>query len=54
MIRFPAPVEEERSRAIDRLTVMRTLESGSAFKEQGLDALCFYARTKTVAIAFGA
>jgi acyl-CoA reductase-like NAD-dependent aldehyde dehydrogenase len=29
-------------------------ESGSAFKEQGLDALRFYTRTKTVAVAFGA
>jgi acyl-CoA reductase-like NAD-dependent aldehyde dehydrogenase len=29
-------------------------ESGSAFKEQGLDALRFYTRTKTVAIGFGA
>ena len=28
--------------------------SGSAFKEQGLDVLCFYTRTKTVAVAFGA
>jgi acyl-CoA reductase-like NAD-dependent aldehyde dehydrogenase len=29
-------------------------DSGSAFKEQGVDALRFYTRTKTVAIHFGA
>lgn len=28
-------------------------ESGSAFKEQGLDALRFYTRTKTVAVRYG-
>jgi acyl-CoA reductase-like NAD-dependent aldehyde dehydrogenase len=28
-------------------------ESGSAFKEQGLDALRFYTRTKTVAVHYG-
>jgi hypothetical protein len=28
-------------------------DSGSAFKEQGLDALRFHTRTKTVAVAYG-
>ena len=28
-------------------------ESGSPFKEQGLDALRFYTRTKTVAVHYG-